>query len=98
MTLEENLVNILTKAPTKYFINTFIKHYEHTTQGSHFNLASVSVNSIFSILKSTQIWKAAGLGSLSESFLKDGANFLAKPTSDLCNLSSNSEKYPGGCK
>ena len=48
-------------------------------QGSLFNLASVSENSILTILKSTQVSKAAGLDSLSGWFLKDGAKFLAKP-------------------
>ena len=48
-------------------------------QDSHFNLASVSENSILTILKSTQVSKAAGLDSLSGWFLKDGAKFLAKP-------------------
>ena len=61
-------------------------------QGSHFNLASVSENSILTISKST------GLDSLSGLFLKDGAKFLAKPISDLCNLSINSENFPDSCK
>ena len=61
-------------------------------QGSQFNLASVSENSILTILKSIQVSKAAG------HFLKDGAKFLAKPLSDLCTLSINSEKFPDLCK
>ena len=91
-TLAENLVNMLPKAPNKYSINTVIKYYEHMIQGSHFNLASVSENSILTISKST------GLDSLSGLFLKDGAKFLAKPISDLCNLSINSENFPDSCK
>ena len=90
-TLAENLVNMLPKAPNKYSINTVIKYYEHMIQGSHFNLASVSENSILTILKSTQVSKAAGLDSLSGRFLKDGATFLAKPNSDLCNFSISSQ-------
>ena len=78
----------------KYSINTVIKHYERIVQASHFNLASVSENSIPTILKSTQVSKATGLDSLSGRFLKDGAKFLAKPISDLCNLSINSENIP----
>ena len=92
-TLAENLVNTLPKAPNKYSINTVIKYYEHMIQGSHFNLASVPENSILTILKSTQVSKAAGLDGLSGRFLKNGAKFLAKPISDLCNLSINSEKF-----
>ena len=55
-------------------------------QGFHFNLESVSANSILTILKSTQVSKTAGLDILSGYFLRDGAKFLAKPISDLCNL------------
>ena len=49
--LAENLVNMLPKAPNKYSINIAIKYYEHMIQGSHFNLAFVSKNSILAILK-----------------------------------------------
>ena len=61
-------------------------------QGYHFQ------NSVLTISKSTQVSKVAGLDSLSGSFLKDGAKFLAKPISDLCNLSINSEKFLALCK
>ena len=60
-TLAENLVNMLPKEPNKYSINTVIKYYEHMIQGSPFNLASVSENSILTIPKSTQVSKVAGL-------------------------------------
>ena len=85
---------MLPKAPNKYSINTAIKYYEHMIQGCHFNLTSVSDNSILTILKATQISKAAGLDNLSGRILKDGAKFLAKPICDLCNLSINSGKFP----
>ena len=88
--LAEDLVNILPKAPNKYSINTVINYYENMIQGSHFNLASISKNSILTILKLTQVSKAAGLDGLSGRFLKDGAKFSAIPISDLCNLSINS--------
>ena len=53
----QNLVNMLPKAPNKYSINTAVKYYEHMIQGSHFNLASASKNSVLTILKSTQLSK-----------------------------------------
>ena len=67
-------------------------------QSCHFNLTSVSENSILTILKATQVSKAAGLDNLSGRFLKQGAKVLAKPISDLCNLSINSEKFLDLCK
>ena len=67
-------------------------------QGCHFNLTSVSENSILTILKATQVSKVAGLDNLSGCFLKDGTKFLARPISDLCNISINYEKFPDFCK
>ena len=67
-------------------------------QGSHFNLASVSENSVLAILKSAQVSEAAGLDSLSGCFLKYWAKFLSKPDCDSWNLSINSEKRPDSCK
>ena len=98
LTLAENLVKMLPKAPNKYSINTVIKYYEHMIQGYHFNLASISENSILTILKSTQVSKAAGLDSLSGRFLKHGEQFVTKLISDLWNLSINSEKFPDLCE
>ena len=63
-------------------------------QGCHFNLTSVSENSVLTILKATQVSKAAGLDNPSGCFLKDAAKYLAKPISDLRNLSINTEKFP----
>ena len=97
-TLAENLVKMLPKAPNKYSVNTVIKYYEHMIQGCHFNLINVSKNSFMTILKATQVSKAAGLDNLSGCFLNDGAKFLARPISDLCNLSINSGKFPDFCK
>ena len=93
-TLAKNPVKMLPEAPNNYSINIVIKYYEHMIQGCHFNITSVSENSILNILKATQVSKAAGLDNLFGRFLKDGAKFLLTPISDLCNLSSNTEKFP----
>ena len=82
------------KAPNKYSVNTVIKYYEDMIQSSHFDLTSVSANSILTVLKSTQISKATALDWLSGRFLKHGAKFLAKAITDLCNLSINSKEFP----
>ena len=64
----------------------------------YFHLTSVSENSILTILKATQVSKAAGIDNLSRRFLKDGAKVLSKPISDLCNLSITSKKFLDPCK
>ena len=42
--------------------------------------------------------KAGGLDNLSGRFLKNGGEVLAKPITDLCNLSITSGKFPDSCK
>ena len=54
---------MLPKPPNICSINTVNKYYDHIIQVDHFNLKSVSKNSIITILKTTQISKVAGLGS-----------------------------------
>ena len=86
------------KAPNIHSINTVIKYYEYIVQVHHFNVASFWETSIPTILKATQVSKAAGLGSLSGCFPKDGAKYLVKPISGLCNLSISFENFPDLCK
>ena len=64
---------MLSKPTNKYSINSIIKYYEHIILGDYFHLASVWENSILTILKATQVSKAAGIDNLSGRFLKDGA-------------------------
>ena len=40
----------------------------------------------------------AGVERLPERFLKDGANVLAKPVTDVCNLSTSLNKFPNAFK
>ena len=42
---------------------------------------------LFNILKNVEVTKAAGIDQISGKLLKDGARILAKPISELCNLS-----------
>ena len=56
-TLAKNLVKMLPEVRNKYSINTVIKYYEHMIQGCHFNITSVSENSVLNILKATQVSK-----------------------------------------
>ena len=79
-------------------MNTVFRHYKGIIQTDSFNFATVSENTILNILKNTNISKAAALGNLSGCFLKDAAEVLAKPITDLCNLPVTSGKFPDSCK
>ena len=50
------------------------------------------------ILRDIDTSKAAGIDRLLGRFLKDGANVLAKPVTDICNLSMSLNKFPSSLK
>ena len=94
-----NLLKKLPIPPNKFTLNTVFQHYKGIIQSDSFNLATVSESTILTILKNTKVSQAAGfLDNLSGRFLKDGAKVLAKPTTELCNLSITSGKFPDSCK
>ena len=53
---------------------------------------------LFKLLKNVEVTKAAGIDQISGKFLKDGARILAKPISQLCNLSMTLGSFPDACK
>ena len=81
-----NLLSILSSSITKALFKVI------------FNLATVSENTTLTVLKNTKVSRAAGLDNFSGRFLKDGAKVLAKPITELCNLSITSEKFSDSCK
>ena len=83
--------------PPKIYLIVF-QHCKGIIQSDSFNLATVSENTILSIFKNTKVSKAAGLDNLSGRFLKDSAKVLAKPITDICNVSVTSEKFHDSCK
>ena len=74
----------------KISLRCILKYYEHMIQGGHFTFASVFEISILTILKATQVSKAAGLDNLPGRFLKDRAKFLSKPRMFFLTGSSTS--------
>ena len=49
-------------------------------------------------MEKIEISKAAGIDTLSGRFLKDGAEILSKPISEICNLSISHGIFPNACK
>ena len=64
----------------------------------NFQVLETPPEKILSILKSLNPSKAAGFENLSGKFLKDGARVLARPISQLCNLSIKLNSFPRSCK
>ena len=59
---------------------------------------SITEGYLFNILRNFEVTKATGIGQISGKFLKDGARILAKPISELCNLSLALGSFPDACK
>ena len=49
-------------------------------------------------MENIRISKAASMGKLHGRFLKDGAEIISKPISEICNLSISHGIYPNACK
>ena len=64
----------------------------------NFQLLETSPEKISSVLKGLNPSKAAGIDNLSGEFLKDGAHDLARPISQLCNLSIKIKSFPRSCQ
>ena len=52
---------------------------------------------ILNILKGLNPSTAAGIDNLSSKFLKDDTDILARPISQLCNLSIKLDLFPRSC-
>ena len=63
-----------------------------------FTLHHATEESVLKLLEGINPTKAAGLDNLAGKFLKDGAQILAKPVSELCNLSISLSLFPEDCK
>ena len=53
---------------------------------------------VLNIFKALNPSKAVGVDNLSDKFLKDGADILARPISQICNLSIKLNSFPRICK
>ena len=58
----------------------------------------MSEETVLKLLQDLDKNKSAGLDNLSGKFLKDGATFIAKPISQICDLSIKYSIFPSGCK
>ena len=88
----------LSKSPNRYTTKPVSEYYEKLPSSENFKLDSITEGYLFSLLKNVEVTKAAGLDQISGTFLIDGARILAKPISELCNLSMASGSFPDACK
>ena len=91
--LAESLLIKLPNAPNKYNMESIFQYYSKFITEKPFYLNDTSEEEVSKIIKNVNISKAAGI------FLKDGAGvILAKPLSEICNLSITSRTFPNAGK
>ena len=95
--LAQSLVDKLPPAPNKYNNETTKLYYDRMNINNSFKLEEVDTEQIYNILRQTNEHKAPGIDKLSGIFIKDGAELLAKPVSELINLSIVSSTFPDPC-
>ena len=97
--LANDLVLKLPNAPNIYTLAKTLLYYNSLGLSSNsFNLTHISEEDMRKCLTNLSPDKASGIDNLSGKFLKDGANVLALPISQLCNLSISLSTFPQDCK
>ena len=96
--LAESFLAKLPDPSNKYFLESVFFYYSGLAISEVFHIKSTSEEKVFKIMEKIEISKAAGIGKLSGRFLKDGAEILSKPISEICNLSISHGIYPNACK
>ena len=92
--LAQSLVDKLPPAPNKFNDDTTKAYYDNMGISNEFKFAEVDSNLIYDILRITNITKAPCIDKLSGIFIRDGADVLAMPLSQIVNLSITASTFP----
>ena len=96
--LAGTLLTKLPKPSNQYTINFVSVYYGKLTISENFKLVPTVEDALFKLLKSIKLRKVARIDQFLGNFMKDWARILAKPVSELCNLSTTLRSFPNACK
>ena len=96
--IAKNLLEKLPIAPNRFNKNSVSEYYKNFNLTNKFQFSHISTQTVHDILKNLDITKSAGIDNVSATFLKDGAEILASPIAQLCNLSVSTSSFPDSCK
>ena len=96
--LAESLLIKLPNPPDKYNLESVLNYYSSFTITDDFYLNRTSENKVLKVIIKLEISKAAGIDRISRRFLRDGAEILSRPISEICNLSISRGVSPDACK
>ena len=82
----------------KYGLLSVAQCYSHLGLTKNFESLHTEKDYILKILRDIDTSKAAGFDRPPGRFLKDGANVLARPVTDICNLLISLNKFPSAFK
>ena len=94
----ENLVRKISNPSNKYGVLSVAQYYSHLGQTKKFALLPKEKDYILKTLKDIGTSKAAGIDRLPGRFQKNCASVLAKPITDICNLSIILNKFRSSFK
>ena len=94
----KSLITKLPNAHNRYKIESFFQYYSKFIIEKPFHLNDTSEEEVLKIMQNINISKAACIDNLSEKFLKDRAEILVKPLSEIYNLSITSGTFLNACK
>ena len=96
--LTEKLVSKFPIPLNKYSVLLVAQYYSHLGLTKNFDLLPTEKENVLKILRDIDTSEAASINRLPGRFLKNGANVLAKPVTDTCNLSISLNKFPSAFK
>ena len=96
--LAESLLKNLPNSPSKFDINSVHQYYKSMELKDNFNLKLTTEKKVLEVLQFIDISKAAEIDKISGTFLKNGANILAKPIANIYNISISSGLFLSDCK
>ena len=89
----------LPKPSNKFGLKSIFSYYKSLNIGNKtFNFQSITEDAVLKLLEGTNTAKASGLDEVSGIFLKDGADIICTPITQLCNLSIAQCSFPNDCK
>ena len=93
------MVSKVPLSPNIFIESKIASYYDNkvVSKDLNFLLLETSPEKISSILKGLNPSKAAGIDNLSGKFSKDNTHVLARPISQLCNLSLKLNSFPRSC-
>ena len=94
------MVSKLPLSPNIFTESKIGSYYDNNavSKDLNFQLSKTSPEKILIILTGLNSSKTAGIDNSSGKFLKDGVHVLARPISQLCNLSIKLSSFPRSCK